>query len=60
MEVEAQVYTHGKKVLEGLVEAWKSSDYYMTNPKLDFLTDTIKELIETRQNARGQFFNDDI
>lgn len=56
MEVEAQVYTHGKKVLEGLVEAWKSSDYYMTNPKLDFLTDTIKELIETRQNARGQFF----
>ena len=38
------------------MEEWKSSDYYTTNPKLDFLTDTIKELIETRQNARGQLF----
>jgi hypothetical protein len=56
MEVETQVYTHGKKVLEGLMEEWKCSDYYNTTPKLDFLADTIKELIKTRQSARGELF----
>jgi hypothetical protein len=57
MEVESEVYNYCLDIVNSLVEPLKTSEYYLTNPKLDFLTNLLREQIEKRdQNARGEVF----
>lgn len=55
IEVESEVHGFCLETVNGIVEQLKKSQYYLTNPKLDFLTDILKRLIKERQNGRGQF-----
>ncbi len=57
MEVESEVYNYCLNIVNGLVEQVKTSKYYLTNPKLDFLRDLLREQIEKRdQNSRGEVY----
>jgi len=57
MEVESKVYNYCLNIVNGLVEQVKTSKYYLTNPKLDFLRDLLREQIEKRdQNSRGEVY----
>ncbi|CAF4401162.1 unnamed protein product, partial [Rotaria magnacalcarata] len=38
--------------MNSIVEQLKESQYYLTNPKLDFLTDLLQRLIKQRDDAR--------
>jgi hypothetical protein len=56
MEIETEVYNMCQKIVKDLVEELKISEYYLTNSKLDFLTDLLRKQIEKRDgNARGAF-----
>ena len=56
MEIETDVYNSCRKTVNDLDEQWKSSEYYLTNPKLDFLKDLLRKQIEKRDgNTRGWF-----
>jgi len=57
MEIETEVYDFCLKTVNGLIEQLKASLYYLTNPKLDFLTNLLLEQIKKRdQNTRGEIF----
>ncbi|CAF1072119.1 unnamed protein product [Adineta ricciae] len=54
MPVESDVYNYCLNTIGNINEEIKHGEYYSTNPKLDFLTDQLKEQIKKRNaNARG-------
>lgn len=54
MKVESEVYHHCVEVINSFTEQFKSSEFYLTNPKLDFLSNVLREQIEKRDsNTRG-------
>jgi hypothetical protein len=57
MKIETEVHDFCLKTVNDLVEQLKASLYYLTNPKLDFLTNLLLEQIKKRdENTRGEFF----
>jgi hypothetical protein len=55
VEVETEVHDFCQQTVNSLIEQLKESEYYLTNPKLDFLTGLLRKLIGQRQDARGYF-----
>ena len=55
MEIETDVHDYCLEIVNGIIEGLKETRYYLTNPKLDFLTNVLRRLIEQRQNTRGKF-----
>ncbi|CAF1266590.1 unnamed protein product [Adineta steineri] len=54
LEVETEVHDICLKKISNIVTQLKQSQYYLTNPKLDFLTNLLREQINKRdKNARG-------
>ncbi|CAF3126189.1 unnamed protein product [Rotaria sp. Silwood2] len=53
IEIETEIHDYCLQTVNSIVEQLKASQYYLTNPKLDFLTDLLQRLIKQRQNARG-------
>ena len=48
-------YTYCLEIVNALTEQLKANEYYLTNPKLDFLMNLLCEQIEKRdQNARDE------
>ena len=58
MKVESEVYKYCLKIINALIEQLIASEYYLTNPKLDFLRNLLREQIEKRdKNARGDLLS---
>ncbi|CAF3385232.1 unnamed protein product [Rotaria socialis] len=53
MAIETEVHDYCIQTMNSIVEQLKESQYYLTNPKLDFLTDLLQRLIKQRDDARG-------
>ncbi|CAF1443158.1 unnamed protein product [Rotaria sordida] len=53
IEIETEIHHYCLQIVNSIVDRLKESEYYLTNPKLDFLTKKLQELIKQRDNARG-------
>ncbi|CAF1418770.1 unnamed protein product [Rotaria magnacalcarata] len=53
LTIETKVHDYCIQTMNSIVEQLKESQYYLTNPKLDFLTDLLQRLIKQRDDARG-------
>ena len=54
MEIESEVYRSSRETIDRLIEQAKTSSFYSTNPKLDFLTNLLRgEIGKRSENARG-------
>ncbi|CAF3817351.1 unnamed protein product [Rotaria sp. Silwood1] len=52
IDIETEVHDYCLQIINSIVDQLKDSQYYLTNPKLDFLTDLLQRLIKQRDNAR--------
>ncbi|CAF5103105.1 unnamed protein product, partial [Rotaria sp. Silwood1] len=53
IEIETKIHDYCLQTVNSIVDQLKESQYYLTNPKLDFLTNLLQRLIKQRDNARG-------
>lgn len=56
LSIETEVHDTCLQVINGTVEDLRKSPYYLTNPKLEFLTDLLQRLVQQREGARGKLF----
>ncbi|CAF1158018.1 unnamed protein product, partial [Rotaria magnacalcarata] len=53
IDIEIKIHDYCIQTVNTIVDQLKETEYYLTNPKLDFLTNLLKDLIRKRDNARG-------
>lgn len=57
IKIENDIYNVSLQTINDLQKDLQANEYYLTNPKLDFLTNLLQEQIKKRNgNARGSSF----